>query len=113
MKHALKKQDMSHFPIDQIKQAPENESIYDNFGVANSDDWQLVESIRGNGILEPLVISADSVLLSGHRRRAAARRLCPLRRTESAEMTNGSRTPLSLIDSTSCQSSELATPKLS
>ena len=70
-----KKQDMSHFPIDQIMQAPENESIYDNFGVANSDDWELVESIRANGLLEPLVITADKVLLSGHRRRAAARYL--------------------------------------
>ena len=68
-----KKQDMSHFPIDEIMQAPENESIYDNFGVANSDDWELVVSIRANGVIEPLVITADKVLLSGHRRRAAAR----------------------------------------
>ena len=75
MKKASKKQDMSHFPIDQIMQAPENESIYDNFGVANSDDWELVESIRANGVIEPLVITADKVLLSGHRRRAAARYL--------------------------------------
>ena len=75
MKKPSKKQDMSHFPIDQIMQAPENESIYDNFGVANSDDWELVESIRANGVIEPLVITADKVLLSGHRRRAAARYL--------------------------------------
>ena len=75
MKKLSKKQDMSHFPIDQIMQAPENESIYDNFGVANSDDWELVESIRAKGLLEPLVITSDRVLLSGHRRRAAARYL--------------------------------------
>jgi len=75
MKKASKKQDMSHFPIDQIMQAPENESIYDNFGVANSDDLQLVESINKKGILEPLVITEDMVLLSGHRRRAAAKYL--------------------------------------
>jgi len=66
------KQDLSHFPINQIKQAPENESIYDNFGVANADDRQLIESINDNGIQEPLVITADWVLLSGHRRLAAA-----------------------------------------
>ena len=75
MNKPSKKHDMSHFPIDQIKRAPENESIYDNFGVANSDDWDLVESIRANGVIEPLVITADNVLLSGHRRRAAARYL--------------------------------------
>lgn len=66
------KQDLSHFPINQIKQALENESIYDNFGVANADDRQLIESINDNGIQEPLVITADWVLLSGHRRLAAA-----------------------------------------
>ena len=65
------KQDLSHFPINQIKQAPENESIYDNFGVANADDRQLIESINDNGIQEPLVITADWVLLSGHRRLAS------------------------------------------
>ena len=75
MTRTSKKQDMSHFPIDQIKQASENESIYDNFGVANSDDLQLVESINKKGILEPLVITEDMVLLSGHRRRAAAKYL--------------------------------------
>ena len=75
MNKPSKKQDMSHFSIDQINRATENESIYDNFGVANADDWELVESIRANGILEPLVITADKVLLSGHRRRAAARYL--------------------------------------
>ena len=65
--------DLSHFPINQIKKAPENESIYDNFGVANSDDWQLAKSIRDKGILEPLVITADRFLLSGHRRLEASK----------------------------------------
>jgi hypothetical protein len=72
MNKLSKKQDLSHFPISRIKQAPENESIYDNFGVANADDRQLIESINNNGIHEPLVITSDWVLLSGHRRLAAA-----------------------------------------
>ena len=75
MNNPSKKQDLSHFPISRIKQAPENESIYDNFGVANADDWQLTESIKADGIHEPLVITSDWVLLSGHRRLAAARYL--------------------------------------
>ena len=72
MNKPAQKQDLSHFPISRIKQAPENESIYDKFGVANADDRQLIESINDNGIQEPLVITADWVLLSGHRRLAAA-----------------------------------------
>ena len=71
MNKLSKKQDLSHFPISRIKQAPENESIYDNFGVANADDRQLIESINDNGIHEPLVITDDWVLLSGHRRLAS------------------------------------------
>jgi len=65
--------DLSQFPVALIKQAPENQSIYDNFGVANSDDWQLAQSIREKGILEPLVITEDRFLLSGHRRLAASK----------------------------------------
>jgi hypothetical protein len=57
MNEFSKKQDISHFPIVQIMQAPENESIYDNFGVANSDDWELVESIKAYGVIEPSTIS--------------------------------------------------------
>ena len=71
MNKPAQKQDLSHFPINQIKQAPENESIYDNFAVANADDRQLIESINDHGIQEPLVITADWVLLSGHRRLAS------------------------------------------
>ena len=82
----MKKQDLSHFPINLIKQAPENESIYDNFGIAHADDWALVESIKADGIHEPLVITADWVLLSGHRRLAAAKYLglgtVPVRRRD-------------------------------
>ena len=63
--------DLSQFPINQIKRAPENESIYDNFGIANSDDWELVKSIKTNGVLDPLVVTSDNYLLSGHRRLAA------------------------------------------
>ena len=66
---------LSHLSINQIKRATENESIYDNFGVANSDDWELVKSIKANGVLDPLVITSDNYLLSGHRRLAACKYL--------------------------------------
>ena len=76
--------DLSQFPINQIKRAIENESIYDDFGIANSDDWELVKSIEANGVLDPLVVTSDNYLLSGHRRLAACKYLkldtVPIRR---------------------------------
>jgi hypothetical protein len=59
-------------PINKIIIKQENGLIYGDFGLANADDLELAESIYENGILEPLVISEDIVLLSGHRRLAAA-----------------------------------------
>jgi hypothetical protein len=69
------KLDMSQFPVSEIQTATENDSIYGRFSTDNYDDQQLVESIRKLGILDPLVISSDRILLSGHRRFSAAKRL--------------------------------------
>lgn len=70
-----KKQDLSHLSVGIIRTAPENDLIYDRFGIANADDCALTISIRDNGMQEPLAVSADLYLLSGHRRLAAARYL--------------------------------------
>ena len=74
-----KKQDKSHFdeysvllPVAAIQVAPENDLLYDRFGIANRDDADLAISIRNKGIQEPLTLSSDQYLLSGHRRLAAA-----------------------------------------
>ena len=71
----IKKWDLSHFPINQIKVATENNYLYDPFGIANHDDQALCDSIEEFGIQEPLAISEDYYLLSGHRRFASATRL--------------------------------------
>jgi hypothetical protein len=75
-----KKQDKSHFDeysvelsVSAIQVAPENDLLYDRFGIANRDDADLAISIRDKGIQEPLTLSADTILLSGHRRLAAAK----------------------------------------
>jgi hypothetical protein len=69
------KWDTSQFQIASIKVARENDLIYGSFALDNDDDAHLLLSIKSQGILEPLVLSADHVLLSGHRRLAAARYL--------------------------------------
>ncbi len=63
------------FLVSCITEAEENSLIYEPFGIANDDDNALVRSIRQEGIKEPLVITSDWVLLSGHRRLAAAKYL--------------------------------------
>jgi hypothetical protein len=67
------KSDISHFPISSITVAVENNLIYGRFAISNDDDYQLFGSVKAHGIAEPLVLSADGILLSGHRRLAAAK----------------------------------------
>jgi hypothetical protein len=69
-----KKQDISYFPLDAIRPAPENGLLYDAFSPnTDEDDLKLYMSIKTEGIREPLHLSSDDYLLSGHRRYAAAR----------------------------------------
>jgi len=69
-----KKQDISHFSINAISPAGENVFLYDNFSPnSDEDDRKLYFSIKENGIREPLHVSVDGIILSGHRRYAAAR----------------------------------------
>lgn len=75
MKNKRIKSLLSYFFTGQIKVAPENDLLYESFGAANADDRALIESIRELDIQEPLVLSEDNYLLSGHRRLAAAKYL--------------------------------------
>ena len=59
-------------PIDAVEPAPENEAVYHGFDIRDADDESLYESIKLNGVLESLTVSADGFILSGHRRHQAA-----------------------------------------
>jgi hypothetical protein len=59
--------------LDSIRPAPENEKVYRPVSETDPDVMALAASIREHGIKEPLVISADNYILSGHRRHTAAR----------------------------------------
>ncbi len=68
-----KKPDLSYFSPNDILPAEENQLLYDSFRpAADDDDYKLIMSIKEHGIMEPLHVSADGILLSGHRRLAAA-----------------------------------------
>ncbi|QDU46840.1 ParB-like nuclease domain protein [Symmachiella dynata] len=56
-----------------ISPAPLNDQLYDPVDESEPSFCALVENVRENGILEPIVASGDGYILSGHRRHAAAR----------------------------------------
>lgn len=61
-----------HVPLENLKPHPRNAEIY----AENPDaDAVLAEQIRQHGLLEPLVITKDYVVISGHRRLRACRDL--------------------------------------
>jgi len=65
---------ISYFSLNEIRPASENGLLYDSFTPnADEDDLKLYISIKEEGIREPLHVSADGIILSGHRRHAAAR----------------------------------------
>ena len=76
--------DVSQISTFAVLLTTDNDLIYEKFSPENEDDAVLIESIREYGIKEPLVVSADGFLLSGHRRLEVARYLClsevPVRR---------------------------------
>lgn len=59
-------------PRDSIRAADENASLYSGFSLKNADDYALYESVLERGIIEPIVIDLEGVILSGHRRHNAA-----------------------------------------
>src|SRR4051794_6426037 len=61
-------------PVASLKPALQNNLIYKPVDPNDPDLKALAESIRRQGVLDPLVITVDDVILSGHRRLAASKR---------------------------------------
>src|SRR5262245_59158534 len=57
------------FPVERIIPAPENRLIYDPVSADDPEVIALAKSIKAIGVQEPLIISSDFYLISGHRRR--------------------------------------------
>lgn len=67
--------EMAHEMVDlcDIFPSPENDKLYKPVDPSAPDIQQLANSISEHKVLEPLVITLDNYILSGHRRYAAAR----------------------------------------
>jgi hypothetical protein len=59
--------------LDAIRPSPENELIYRPVDPEDPEIQDLAESIVAHGLREPIVITKDHFILSGHRRYAACR----------------------------------------
>ncbi len=59
-------------PLDAIRPSPENDRLYRPIDPNDPDIQALAQSIRERGVKEPLVITEDNWILSGHRRHVAA-----------------------------------------
>jgi hypothetical protein len=58
-------------PVSEIKPSPENDKIYHRVRRDDPATLSLADSIREHGLKEPLVLTQDNYVLSGHRRLAA------------------------------------------
>jgi hypothetical protein len=58
--------------INQIKPAPENEVVYRAIAWDDPAINELAKDIKEHGLIEPILISQDNYIISGHRRRVAA-----------------------------------------
>ncbi len=56
----------------EITPSPENDTLYKPVDTRDPQFLRLVESVRANGVKEPLVLTADYFIISGHRRYAAS-----------------------------------------
>ncbi len=60
-------------PIENLLTPPENDKLYKPIAASDTGIRELAENIRAKGIREPLVVTLDNYILSGNRRRFAAR----------------------------------------
>jgi hypothetical protein len=63
---------VEHVRLSTILRSPENDSLYRPINRDDPDIIALANSIREHGILEPLIVTADGFIVSGHRRCVAA-----------------------------------------
>ena len=63
---------ITQVPLSQIKPSPQNDALYKPVDKTTPAFKKLVRSIRKHGILQPLTLTLDDVVMSGHRRFAAS-----------------------------------------
>jgi len=73
MNSIINNSELGQVPISDIKPSPENNNLYHSVSSDDPTIIELAKSIKEKGILEPIVISLDRYIISGHRRHTAAK----------------------------------------
>jgi ParB-like chromosome segregation protein Spo0J len=60
-------------PVASLQPTPENNDVYGALSIDDPQVIDLVQSIRRHGLLEPIQVSVDGYVISGHRRLFACR----------------------------------------
>ena len=60
-------------PVEKLRPSPENSDLYRPVDPADPEIVELARSIKAHGVQEPLIVTADYFIVSGHRRLAAAK----------------------------------------
>ena len=64
---------MQQININELKPHPRNNEFFDDI---TGDSWEaFLESIKSSGIIEPIVVNKNMVIVSGHQRVRAAKEL--------------------------------------
>jgi ParB-like chromosome segregation protein Spo0J len=59
--------------VDDIRPSPENEDLYRPADPADPEIVELACSVKAHGVQDPLILTADHFIVSGHRRLVAAK----------------------------------------
>jgi ParB-like chromosome segregation protein Spo0J len=60
-------------PIENLRSSPENDALYSPVDPADPEIVEMSRSIAVHGVQEPLIVTADLYVVSGHRRLVAAK----------------------------------------
>jgi ParB-like chromosome segregation protein Spo0J len=73
--HSTTKRKVGHvlLSLSDIRPSPENDQLYRPVDPNDPEIVALATSIRAHGLMEPIVVTVDGFILSGHRRYAASR----------------------------------------
>ena len=64
---------MQKFTIEELKAHPRNNEFFDDM---SGEKWQeFLESIKTSGVIEPIVVTQDKIIVSGHQRVRACKEL--------------------------------------
>ena len=81
---------MQQININELKEHPRNNEFFDDI---TGEKWkEFLESIKKRGVVEPIVITPDKVIVSGHQRVRACKELRGYPQQLQTSYRNDSRT---------------------